>query len=225
MPVNAVFSAPWLRALRRTGVPLDRNRRPPGAAVGLLSRADYRCLPQGHRSRSPQQPQHEHRRGRRSRHSAPPRPSGTAVWPSAASPASESASQRTPERLPNPPGYSRVPPKSRKMPVNAVFSAPWLRALRRTGVPLDRNRSPPGAAVGLLSRADYRCLTVSGPPASESASQRLPERLPNPPGYSRVPPQIRKVPVNAVPSAAVPAPLATPAPRSQTTIRHRHSVG
>ena len=42
----------------------NRNRRRPRAVVGLLFRADYRCLPPGNRSRLRQQRQHEHRRAR-----------------------------------------------------------------------------------------------------------------------------------------------------------------
>ena len=76
----------------------------------------------------------------------PPRPSGTATWPSVGRSASPSASQRPPERLPNPRVYSRVPPESETVPVNAVFSAsltprdsprlhPYLEQQFDTGTP------------------------------------------------------------------------------------------
>ena len=165
----------------------------------------------------------------------PPWPSGTAVWPSAAGrSASESASQRLSEGLPNLRVYSRAPPKIRKVPVNGVSQRRRPRPVCRTGVRLDCNRACPRAVGGLLFRADFRglpqghrsssrqqrqmstvapAISVFEPPsrpsdadawpsasrsASPSASQRPPEGLPNPRVYSRVPPKIGRVPVNAV---------------------------
>ena len=83
-------------------------------SLGVLFRADYRARPQGHRSSSRQQRQQEHRRAGDLGIRPPPRPSGTAAWPSAGRSASESAPQRPPERLPNLRAYSRVPPEIRK---------------------------------------------------------------------------------------------------------------
>ena len=163
------------------------------------------------------------------------------AWPSAGRSASELASQRLSEGLPNQRGYSRVPPKIRKVPVNGVSQRRRPRPGRRTGVRLDCNRACPRAVGGLLFRADFRglpqghrsssrqqrqmstvapAISVFEPPsrpsdpdawpsasrsASPSASQRPPEGLPNPPVYSRLPPE--KVPKGGVSLRRRPRPV------------------
>ena len=158
MPVNGVSQLRRPRPVRRAGVRLDCNRACRCAVVGVLFRADYRARPQGHRLSSRQQRQQEHRRAGDLGIRPPPRPSGTAAWPSAGRSASPSASQRPPERLPNPRVYSRVPPPPaiRKVPVNGVSQLRRPRPVRRAGVRLDCNRACRRAVVGVLFRADYR---------------------------------------------------------------------
>ena len=97
------------------------------------------------------------------------RPSGTAAWPSAGRLASESASQRLPEGLPNPRVYSRVPPKIRKVPVNAVFSARWPRPVRHPGVRLEPQSKAPacGRRVAVPSRLP---LPAAGQPVEVEAA-------------------------------------------------------
>ena len=255
VPVNGVSQRRRPRPGRRTGVRLDCNRACPRAVGGLLFRADFRGLPQGHRSSSRQQRQMSTVAPAISVFEPPSRPSDPAAWPSASRSASPSASQRPPEGLPNPPVYSRLPPE--KVPKGGV-------SLRRRPRPvrLDCNRACPRAVGGLLFRADYRArpqghrsssrqqrqqehrragdLGIRPPPrpsgtaawpsagrsASESAPQRPPERLPNLRAYSRVPPEIRKgARRRRFLSVADATRFATPASLPPTPIRHRRSVG
>ena len=92
--------------------PAWTQSKAPRAVVELLLRADYRSFPQGRRSSSRQQRQHEHRSAADLGIRTPPRPSGTTARPSADHSASESASQRPPEGLPNPPVHLRAPPRN-----------------------------------------------------------------------------------------------------------------
>ena len=59
---NSARQRRWLRAVRHSGVRMDRNRGNPRTIVGLLFPADCRCRPPDHRSRSRQQRRHAHRR-------------------------------------------------------------------------------------------------------------------------------------------------------------------
>ena len=146
-----------------------RNRRHPGAAVGLLSRVDYRCLPQGHRSRSPPQPQHQLRRaaglGIRTRHGR------QAPLPDR---------QRTPRRQSRPlsgplsvfptcrgtPGHPQNP---EKCPSTPFSQRRWLRALRRAGVPLDPQSKIPGCGRRVAEPSRLP-LPAAGPPVEVAAA-------------------------------------------------------
>ena len=141
VPVNGVSQRRRPRPVRRTGVRLDCNRACPRAVGGLLFRADFRGLPQGHRSSSRQQRQMSTVAPAISVFEPPSRPSDPAAWPSASRSASPSASQRPPEGLPNPRVYSRLPPE--KVPKGGV-------SLRRRPRPvrLNCNRACRRAVVG-----------------------------------------------------------------------------
>ena len=116
---------------------------------------------------------------------------GSPPWPAVHRSASESASERPPEPLPNPGVYPRVPPETLKVPVNAVSQSLWLRAIRRP-------RRPPGPAIkdtparsscccsepitSACRRAAGRVRGRSGSISiSISAAVRLSRELPGPP--------------------------------------------
>ena len=79
---------------------------------GCCFRADCRCRPPDHRSRSRQRRRHAHHRAHDLGIRPAPRSSGTAAWPSAGRSASESAAQRPSEALPNLRGHLKYPRKS-----------------------------------------------------------------------------------------------------------------
>ncbi len=256
-------STPFLSATGPRGPP---HRRPPGPAIEghpasdcrLLFRANYRCLPPGHRSRSRQhasmntvapaiaafaplyrRPPPPFRRQRAARRqsqplSGPLRPfptrGGTPGYPRTSekcpsTPFLSAAGPRGPP-APAPPG-----PTNRRHRVRSPVAVPRRLPLPAAGPPVevaaarqhehrrarDRGiRTPPPPAATAVSPSARRS-------ASESASQRPPEALPNPRRYSRVPPNIRKMPVNAVSQRRWPARFATPAPRTNHSTRRSAS--
>ena len=146
-------------AADRSGVRMDCNRGNPRAVVGLLFRADCRCRPPDHRSRSRRQ--HAHHRAHELGIRPAPRSPGTVAWPSAGRSASESAAQRPSETLPNPRRNSRLPPEIRIVPVKRPFSASPTA------------RDPP------LRTAPASAWTAIGATCVQS-SGRCPSRLPLP---------------------------------------------
>ena len=77
--------------------------------------------------------------------------------------ASELASQPPSTGLPIPRGYSRVRPEH----PNSARQRRWLRAVRHSGVRMDRNRGTLRTVVGVLFPADCRCR----PPHHRSRSR------------------------------------------------------
>ena len=118
---------------------------------------------------------------RRSRHSDPPRPSGTTAWPSADHSASESVSQRPPEGLPNPPVHLSVPPRNPKSARQRRFPAPlappgpprrrpaWTRnrrpRVRSSGCCSEPTTAASRRAAGRV-RASSGSMSTAAPPIS-----------------------------------------------------------
>ena len=187
VPVNGVSHVSQLRRprpVRHTGVHLDCNRACRRAVVEVLFRADYRARPQGHRSSSQQLRQQEHRRAGELGIRTPPRPSGTAAWPSAGRSASESSLSGPLSAFQTrgcTPGY---PPKSERLPVNAVFSAsltppdsprlhPYLEQLFDTGAPSPRRGTRQRFTASLTQTPHHLRCRFPRQPLKQATQERF----------------------------------------------------